>query len=125
MNADGTDHLPMEAAAADLPGDGAARELYPEQYELQPGRDASAAKARELWTRRTFLKAFTGGLAVLWLVDREPLLAQAESGGSGRGGRGGNRRPPELSAWLHIAADGRVTIYSGKAEVGQNVRTML
>jgi isoquinoline 1-oxidoreductase len=77
------------------------------------------------WTRRSFLKTFTGGLAVLWLVDRSDLFAQAESGGTGRGNRGGNRRPPELAAWLHIAADGTVTVFSGKAEVGQNVRTML
>src|SRR5690606_31822043 len=55
----------------------------------------------------------------------ERLQAQAESGGAGRSGRGGNRRPPELAAWLHIASDGTVTIFSGKAEVGQNVRTML
>jgi nicotinate dehydrogenase subunit B len=73
-------------------------------------------------TRRRFLHQFTGGLAVLWLVDRSELLAQAESGGSGRGG---NRRPPELAAWLHIAADGTVTVFSGKTEVGQNVRTLL
>lgn len=73
-------------------------------------------------TRRTFLKAFAGGLAVLWLVDRTELRAQAESGG-GRRGRGGNRRPPELAAWLHIAADGTVTVFCGKTEVGQNVRT--
>jgi isoquinoline 1-oxidoreductase len=77
-------------------------------------------------TRRTFLKTFTGGLAVLWLVDPAELLAQAESGGAGRrGGRGGNRRPPEIAAWLHIAADGAVTVFSGKTEVGQNVRTLL
>ena len=113
-------------------------ELYPEQYELHsspteeheagsPGikfAPNSTSEARA-WTRRTFLKTFTGGVAVLWLVDREKLCAQAESGGSGRGNRGGNRRPPELAAWLHIAADGTVTVYSGKAEVGQNVRTML
>ena len=77
------------------------------------------------WTRRRFLKSFTGGLAVLLLVDPESLFAQRESGGAGRGSRGGNRRPPELAAWLHIAADGSVTVFSGKAEVGQNVRTML
>jgi nicotinate dehydrogenase subunit B len=77
------------------------------------------------WSRRNFLKSFTGGLAVLWLINRGDLRAQAETGKSGRGGRGGNRRPRELAAWLHIAADGTVTVFSGKAEVGQNVRTML
>src|SRR5262245_38396419 len=68
-------------------------------------------------TRRRFVQQFAGGLAVLWLVDPNRLLAQAETGGGGRG-RGANRRPPELAAWLHIAADGTVTVFSGKTEVG-------
>src|SRR5690606_35747586 len=80
---------------------------------------------RGVWTRRAFLKNFTGGLAVLWLVDHDSLLAQAESGGRGRSTRGGSRLPSELAAWLHIAGDGTVTVFSGKTEVGQNVRTML
>jgi nicotinate dehydrogenase subunit B len=78
------------------------------------------------WTRRRFLKTFTGGLAVLWLVDATELHAQAESGNAGRGsGRGGSQRPRELAAWLQIAADGTVTAFSGKMECGQNVRTLL
>jgi nicotinate dehydrogenase subunit B len=85
----------------------------------------TAVPLRRGFTRRSFLKTFTGGLAVLWLVDPSELFAQAESGGAGRGGRGGNRRPPELAAWLHIAADGSVAVFCGKTEVGQNVRTMI
>jgi isoquinoline 1-oxidoreductase len=96
-------------------------DLYPEQYELHAARSHAVA-----WTRRDFVKTFTSGLAVLWLLDRTEARGQAESGGAGRGaGRGGNRRPAELAAWLHIAADGTVTLFSGKAEVGQNVRTSL
>jgi isoquinoline 1-oxidoreductase len=92
--------------------------LFPEQYELY-----APPLHRLAWTRRTFLKTFGGGLAVLWLVD---LKAQPESGGAGRGGgRGGQRPPAELAAWLHIAADGTVTVFTGKTEVGQNIRTSL
>ncbi len=76
-------------------------------------------------TRRHFLQTFAGGLAVLWLLDGTDAHAQAESGGAGRGGRGGNRRPTALAAWLHLAADGTVPGFSGKTEVGQNVRTLL
>jgi nicotinate dehydrogenase subunit B len=95
--------------------------LFPEQYELH-----TAPLHRFEVSRRSFLKTFGGGLAVLWLLDLPEARAQSESGGGGRGGgRGGNRRPPELAAWLHIAADGTVTVFSGKTEVGQNVRTML
>ncbi|MEO6004379.1 MAG: molybdopterin cofactor-binding domain-containing protein [Opitutus sp.] len=72
-------------------------------------------------TRRDFVKTFVGGLAVLWLLDSN-LLAQAESG---HGGRDRHSRPKELAAWLHIAANGAVTVFTGKAEVGQNIRTSL
>ena len=41
----------------------------------------------------------------------------------GRGGRGG--RAQEIGAWLHIGEDGAVTVYTGKVEVGQNIRTSL
>ncbi|HXY08502.1 MAG TPA: molybdopterin cofactor-binding domain-containing protein, partial [Terriglobales bacterium] len=33
--------------------------------------------------------------------------------------------PQNIQAWLHIAADGKVTVYTGKVEVGQNIRTSL
>jgi nicotinate dehydrogenase subunit B len=100
--------------------------VIPGSAGLRPATsgDAGGTPALPL-TRRTFLKTFTGGLAVLWLLDRNELFAQAESGSAGRGGRGGNRRTPELAAWLHIDAGGTVTVFSGKTEVGQNVRTML
>ena len=33
--------------------------------------------------------------------------------------------PADVSAWLHIGEDGRVSVFTGKAEVGQNIRTSL
>ncbi len=41
-----------------------------------------------------------------------------------RGGRGG-QVPADINAWLHIGEDGVVTVFTGKAEVGQNIRTSL
>ena len=35
------------------------------------------------------------------------------------------RLPKDLSAWLHIDADGHVKVFTGKVEVGQNIRTSL
>ncbi|HEX5436150.1 MAG TPA: molybdopterin cofactor-binding domain-containing protein [Gemmatimonadaceae bacterium] len=36
------------------------------------------------------------------------------------------REPPEeIGAWLHIGSDGVVTVYTGKVEVGQGIRTSL
>ena len=38
--------------------------------------------------------------------------------------RGGNL-PREIGAWLHIDQKGAVTVYTGKVEIGQNIRTSL
>ncbi len=68
--------------------------------------------------RRSFLKAFGGGLLVC-LTDRN-ILAQE----SGRG-FGSHDLPKEVSAWIHIAADNSVSVFTGKIECGQNIRTSL
>jgi isoquinoline 1-oxidoreductase len=68
--------------------------------------------------RREFVGALGGGILVLLAED--DLEAQE----SGRRS-GGGRTPDALSAWLHIGEDGRVTVYTGKVEVGQNTRTAL
>jgi CO/xanthine dehydrogenase Mo-binding subunit len=81
--------------------------------------------------RRAFLKTLGGGLLVcLWAPaagaeSAAAAIAGPPAGGeSGRGG-GGGELPRELSAWLHVDPDGRVTVFTGKVEVGQNVRTSL
>ncbi|HTW49399.1 MAG TPA: molybdopterin cofactor-binding domain-containing protein [Acidobacteriaceae bacterium] len=70
--------------------------------------------------RREFLRLCAGGLLVC-------LAGPAGAQESGRGGQGWNahRLPQEVSAWIHIDADGHVTVFTGKVEVGQNVRTSL
>jgi isoquinoline 1-oxidoreductase len=74
--------------------------------------------------RREFFKILGGGVVVLLLSNG--VLAQ-ESAGRRRGGGGGRGapRPAELSAWLHVGEDGTVTVFTGKVEVGQNIRTSL
>ena len=64
-------------------------------------------------TRREFLKTFGGGIAVLCLSGGPTALAI------------GDAASDQIGAWLHIAEDGRVTVYTGKVEVGQNIRTSL
>ena len=39
--------------------------------------------------------------------------------------RRGESLPQQIDAWLHIGENGRVTAYTGKVEVGQNIRTSL
>jgi isoquinoline 1-oxidoreductase len=91
-------------------------ELEVERYELREG-----PAYQFTWRRREFFKALGCGLVVLLVV--KPTFAQ-ESGGGGRRG-GGRNRPQEIGAWLHIGEDGTVTVFTGKAEVGQNIRTSL
>lgn len=65
--------------------------------------------------RRSFIKMLGGGVAVLLFTE----TAEAQRGG------GGAERPKELAAWIHIAQDGTVSAFTGKTEVGQNIRTSL
>lgn len=68
--------------------------------------------------RRDFLKLCGGGLLVL--LEGASAVAQE----SGRGFRG-HDLPKEVGAWLHIDADDSITVFTGKVEVGQNIRTSL
>ena len=68
--------------------------------------------------RRDFLKVLGGGL----LVCLTPASAWTQESGRAFSG---HELPKDVSAWLHIAAVGKVTVYTGKVEVGQNIRTSL
>ncbi len=68
--------------------------------------------------RRDFLKLLGGGL----LVCLTPLPAWTQESGRTFGS---HELPTDISAWLHIDADGRVKVFTGKVEVGQNIRTSL
>ena len=70
--------------------------------------------------RRDFFKLLGGGMLVCACAG--PVLAQ-ESGG--RRHNDDDELPQNISAWLHIGEDGAVTVYTGKVEMGQNVRTSL
>ena len=71
-------------------------------------------------TRRSFLESLGGGLLVLFTSSKE---AAGQESGTHR--RSHEDLPPEVSAWLHIALDNRITAFTGKVEVGQNIRTSL
>ncbi|MGH9396633.1 MAG: molybdopterin cofactor-binding domain-containing protein [Terriglobia bacterium] len=79
--------------------------------------------------RRQFFKTMGGGVAVFLLVDLvnahggAPLLAAQREGRSHRFAQ--ERLPHNIGAWLHIGENGAVTVYTGKAEMGQNIRTSL
>jgi nicotinate dehydrogenase subunit B len=91
-------------------------ELEVERYELHAG-----PAYRFTPDRRDFFKLLGGGLLVLLALGSESAEAQ-ESGG---GRRDRIAMPQELGAWLHISEAGAITVYTGKAEMGQNIRTSL
>jgi isoquinoline 1-oxidoreductase len=88
--------------------------LEPERYELD-----APPLYRFHPSRRDLFRLLGGGIVVLLLVDG----GEAQEGGRRRGG--GPEAPREVGAWLHIGEDGQVTVYTGKVEVGQNIRTSL
>jgi nicotinate dehydrogenase subunit B len=69
--------------------------------------------------RRDFFKLLGGGMVVCLCAG--PVLAKE----SGARRRGDEDLPQNISAWLHISEDGSVTVYTGKVEMGQNIRTSL
>ena len=89
--------------------------LEPERYEL-----AAACTYRFDLDRREFFKFLGAGVLVVSIL--KPTVKAQESGGT-RQRR--NDLPREIDAWLHIGEDGKVTVYTGKVEMGQNIRTSL
>src|ERR1700739_2108651 len=95
------------------------RDLQVIEREDGVGAETSTAHAgKTQLDRREFLRILGGGLLVCLSADR------AWTQESGRA-FGGVELPKEINAWLHIAADGKVQVFTGKVEVGQNIRTSL
>lgn len=89
--------------------------LEPERYELREG----ATYHFDL-DRREFFKFLGAGLVVVSVL--KPAAVAQESGGRQRHGES---LPRDIAAWLHIGEDGKITVYTGKVEIGQNIRTSL
>jgi nicotinate dehydrogenase subunit B len=96
--------------------------IEPERYELH----TPPVHHFEI-DRRDFAKIVGTGIAVFLLskgaiAQQQGQQQQGESGG--RGG-GGQAAPKDIAAWLHIAESGAITVFTGKVEIGQNIRTSL
>lgn len=87
-----------------------------ERYELQAGPAYHFASGR-----REFLQRLGFGLSLVLLLDVE---ANAQESGRGRR-NGGNAMPQDIAAWLHVDPNGAIRVFTGKTEVGQNIRTSL
>jgi len=93
--------------------------IEPERYEL-----GGPPAYRFALDRRDFLRAAGAGVIVVSVL---PGARGQESGGGRRGSpsEAAENQPADVGAWLHVAEDGAVTVYTGKVEIGQNVRTSL
>jgi isoquinoline 1-oxidoreductase len=94
-------------------------ELEQERYELFAGPLYNFN-----FNRRQFLKAFSGGIALI--VPVSSLVARTLQQDQSESGRRGNERIPDnIGAWIHIDEKGTVSVFTGKVEIGQNIRTSL
>jgi nicotinate dehydrogenase subunit B len=98
--------------------------LEPDRHELHTPLSHDVA-----WSRRAFLGTLGAGVVVFVAARPGRALgehAAAEAGGVVAGDvmAARSRRDP-VSMWLHVAEDGAVTVYTGKVEVGQDIRTSL
>ncbi|MEJ7644626.1 MAG: molybdopterin cofactor-binding domain-containing protein [Chryseolinea sp.] len=66
--------------------------------------------------RRHFFKVLGSGLAVTFTISSSVVEAL---------GPIAKDDEDQISAWIHVGEDNVVTVYTGKAEVGQNIRTSL
>ncbi len=85
-----------------------------ENLELK-AQNSKLLKCTQL-NRREFLKSAGGGIVILFYLG-DPSVLQAQ--GRGRG------YPDDFNAYLRVAADGRVSCFTGKVELGQGVITSL
>ena len=69
--------------------------------------------------RRKFFKLTGGGLVVAFVLS--DLISFDDKFAS----ETPVAPPNEVAAWIHISEDGKITVYTGKVEVGQNIRTSL
>lgn len=85
----------------------------PERYELVEAPAYAFAVER-----RQFLQLTGGGLVIAVLQARTSGQAPRVSGAAGD-------EVDDVAAWLRVAADDSVAVFTGKVEIGQNIRTSL
>jgi CO/xanthine dehydrogenase Mo-binding subunit len=89
--------------------------LEPERYELH-----SLVSVIFESDRRDFFKFLGAGIFVACTACKATAFQE-----SGRRGGSEDNLPQDIDAWLHIGEKGEITAFTGKVEVGQNIRTSL
>ncbi|HYE87889.1 MAG TPA: molybdopterin cofactor-binding domain-containing protein, partial [Vicinamibacterales bacterium] len=85
--------------------------------ELDPHDVSDGLKYRFDVDRRGFLRLLGAGVAV--------AVAHPSMDHNVAARQPGAAVPSDVSAWIHVGENGRVTAFTGKTEVGQNIRTSL
>jgi CO/xanthine dehydrogenase Mo-binding subunit len=88
----------------------------PERYEFSAGPMHHFELAR-----RDFFKFLGAGIAVFAMA--KDSLGKQETAPTQ--GFHSEELPNNITAWLHVGEDGNVTAFTGKVEIGQNIRTSL
>src|SRR5580693_5242152 len=88
----------------------------PERYEFSAGPMHHFELAR-----RDFFKFLGAGIAVF--AAAKDSLGKQETAPTQ--GFHSEELPNNITAWLHVGEDGNVTAFTGKVEIGQNIRTSL
>jgi nicotinate dehydrogenase subunit B len=89
----------------------------PERYEFR----AAPIHHFEL-ARRDFFKLLGAGIAVFAVAKDSPAMQETPPGPRSFHSE---ELPKEITSWLHVGEDGMVTGFTGKVEIGQNIRTSL
>jgi nicotinate dehydrogenase subunit B len=87
----------------------------PERYEM-----SASPMYHFAIDRRAFFKFLGAGILIICVMKD----IHAQESGSDRRGQVASL-PKDIAAWLHVGEDGGVTVYTGKVEMGQNIRTSL
>jgi len=91
--------------------------LEPERYEFR----AAPIHHFEL-DRRDFFKLLGAGIAVFAVAKSSSAMQETAPGPRSFHSE---ELPKEITSWLHVGEDGTVTGFTGKVEIGQNIRTSL
>src|SRR5690606_18696254 len=88
--------------------------------EMNPGEmvsDAHAPSGSRI-NRRKFFKLLGGGIAITFVAS--DMLSAGIAGIDNL-----TADDNSIHAWIHVGENNKVTVYTGKVEVGQNIRTSL
>jgi nicotinate dehydrogenase subunit B len=88
----------------------------PERYEISSGPIHHFELAR-----RDFFKLLGAGIAVFAITKNSQAMQETTPTRAFHQ----EELPKDITAWLHVGEDGTVTAFTGKVEIGQNIRTTL